>query len=231
MTRMAIRVQNGDVSRLSSLSRTSGLRGRKQQLVRDVIWGTAIDLFAKTGFEDTTIDEIAAAAGVSTRTFFRYFASKRDLMGQGMIRYRTLLTEAVASAARGLPPLEVVRHSVAHVAADVASTPRIRQVIQIATSSVAAREAQLSRRAEVEDGLAQAFAARLRARSRDELQPRLLAGLMLSMLDVTFRVWSRGHGSIGDTVEDTFAFLRTVVSVDPAKTPARARARAAKRRQ
>jgi AcrR family transcriptional regulator len=214
----------------SSVARAAGgLKGRKQQLVRDVIWDAAIDLFAKTGFEETTIDEIAAAAGVSTRTFFRYFASKRDLMGQGMIRYRALLTEAVASAERGLPPLEVVRHSVAHVAADAASTPRIRQVIQIATSSVAAREAQLSRRAEVEDGLAQAFAERLRARSREELQPRLLAGLMLSMLDVTFRVWSRSQGSIGDTVEDTFAFLRALV--DPTEAPATARGRSAGKRR
>ncbi len=220
------------MTRSSSSSRSAGdLHGRKRQLVRDIIWDAAIDLFAKAGFEDTTIDEIAAEAGVSTRTFFRYFASKRDLMGHGMIRYRTLLTEAVASAPRGLRPLEVVRHAVAHVASDAASTPRIRQVIQIATSSVGAREAQLSRRAEVEDGLAQAFAARLRIRSRDELQPRLLAGLMLAMLDVTFRVWSRGHSSIGDTVEDTFAFLRTLGSVEPTATPIRTRTRAAAKRR
>ena len=49
------------------------LQARKQEFVRDAIWTAAIDLFAEKGFEETTVDDIVAAAGTSRRTFFRYF--------------------------------------------------------------------------------------------------------------------------------------------------------------
>jgi len=191
---------------------SDALQIRKQDFVRAAIWDAAIELFAAPGFEETTIDDIARAAGVSTRTFFRYFASKNDLMGQGMVRYRTLLTEAIAGAPRELTPLAIVRYVVEQVASQAASAPRIRQILEIASRSVSAREAQLSRRAEVEDGVADAFAARCRTRSNDQLTPRLLGGLTLSILDVTFRVWSRGEGPIADTVADVFVNLTKLLS-------------------
>jgi AcrR family transcriptional regulator len=188
------------------------LHTRKQDLVRGAIWDAAIDLFAATGFEQTTIEEIAQAAGVSTRTFFRYFASKNDLMGQGMVRYRAMLSEAIEHAPREASPLDVVRHTVQQVAIEAAAQPRTRQIVQIANSSVAAREAQLSRRAEVEDAVADAYATRERRTTRDDMKPRLLTGLTLTILDVTFRTWSRdAKADIVVITDDVFDSLTAVV--------------------
>jgi AcrR family transcriptional regulator len=53
---------------------------RKRQLVRDELAEAALHLVAFQGFEETTIDQMAAAAGVSRRTFFRYFQSKEDVI-------------------------------------------------------------------------------------------------------------------------------------------------------
>jgi AcrR family transcriptional regulator len=106
---------------------------------------------------------------VSTRTFFRYFASKNDLMGQGMVRYRALLSDAIHSAPKTVSPLQVVRHTIRQVASVAAAQPRVREIVKIATRSVAAREAQLSRRAEVEDTVAAAFASQCRTGSGDEI--------------------------------------------------------------
>jgi len=64
---------------------TTSIQKRKRLLVRNTIWDAAIALFDKRGFDQTTVDEIAKAAGVSRRSFFRYFASKDDLLAQGMI--------------------------------------------------------------------------------------------------------------------------------------------------
>lgn len=120
-------------------------------------------------------------------------------MGQGMVTYRTLLSAAIDEAPPSLPPLEVVRHTVRRVAAaaGAAGSPRVRQIIQIASNSVAAREAQLSRRGELENAVAQAFAVRCRIPADDDITPRVLLGLTLTILDVTFRAWATRHDADG----------------------------------
>jgi TetR/AcrR family transcriptional regulator, regulator of mycofactocin system len=205
-----------DMSPTRTARTVVALHARKQDLVRSAIWDAAIDLFAEAGFEETTIEDIAGAAGVSTRTFFRYFASKNDLMGQGMIRYRALLSEAIHNAPKTSSPLEVVRHTVRQVASVAAAQPRVRDIVKIATRSVAAREAQLSRRAEVEDAVSEAFATRCRTGSGDEITPRLMTGLTLTILDITFRVWSKRIGAeILHVTEEVFDSLAGVGSGQP----------------
>ena len=198
------------------------LQARKQDFVRSAIWDAAIGLFAERGFDETTIDEIARAAGVSTRTFFRYFASKADLMGQGMITYRTLLGDAVRQTPDGLTPMQVLRHTVHKVTSDAAAQPRTRQIVDIASASPAAREAQLARRAEVENALAESFAVRSRTEADDDVSGRLLAALTLAAVDVTFRVWSKTEGAdIAAITDDVLDTLTGLVTDRPA--PARKR--------
>jgi Bacterial regulatory proteins, tetR family len=57
-------------------ARSETLLKRKQQLVRDAIWDAAIGLFAKHGFEEVTVDDIAEAAGVSPRSFFLFIEER-----------------------------------------------------------------------------------------------------------------------------------------------------------
>jgi len=55
------------------------LREQTRTVVRSLLARTAIELFAAQGYDNTTLDEVAAAAGVSRRTLFNYFRSKEDL--------------------------------------------------------------------------------------------------------------------------------------------------------
>ena len=56
-----------------------GLRERKRERLRERLIDVAVELFTERGFEATTIDQIAAAADVSRRNYFRYFRSKEDV--------------------------------------------------------------------------------------------------------------------------------------------------------
>jgi len=56
-----------------------GVFGRPRTTTHDAIESRALDLFDERGFEQTTVDDVAAAAGISRRTLFRYFSSKNDI--------------------------------------------------------------------------------------------------------------------------------------------------------
>src|SRR5215471_15426488 len=136
-----------------------------------------MDLFATKGFDKVTVDDIAAAADVSQRTFFRYFASKNDLMSQSVLAYGEALSGAIKSCPKSANEFNVLRKAVLEIATKAASFPRTRDVIAVAIRCPVAREAQLSRMAEVEQKVAQAFAARMKKGHESELTSRLLAGL------------------------------------------------------
>jgi len=59
---------------------TTDLRERKRQLTLDLIAKTGLKLFIENGYEATTLDAIAAAAGISRRTFFYYLKSKEEVL-------------------------------------------------------------------------------------------------------------------------------------------------------
>jgi len=57
-----------------------GLRERKKRRTREAVRSAAFELFQENGYPNTTIEQIAEAAAVSTRTFFRYFPNKAALL-------------------------------------------------------------------------------------------------------------------------------------------------------
>jgi len=65
--------------RLAGNGAGNGHPGRRRITSREELEQSAFALFAAQGFEATTVDEIAAAAGIGRRTFFRYFPSKNDI--------------------------------------------------------------------------------------------------------------------------------------------------------
>ena len=140
------------------------LQERKQEFARNAIWDSAIDLFFEKGFDETTVDEIAARAGTSRRSFFRHFESKSDLMAQPIVEWGTSLVSAIESCTPSLSLGELFCEVVFKVARKSASNPRSGKLMQIAGKYPSAREAQLSRVAAVQDRVTQAFRRRSRRR-------------------------------------------------------------------
>jgi AcrR family transcriptional regulator len=174
---------------LRAVATPATLQTRKQELVRNAIWYAAIDLFAQKGFDETTVDEIAQAAGVSRRSFVRYFVSKSDLMAQGIINYGAFLTETIEAFPQTYSLSAILHEVVVHVAQHSAAQARTRKIMQIAAKYPAAREAQIARVADVQEQVAEAFARRCSKDFRDEVTAHILAGLTLSILSVAFRTW------------------------------------------
>ncbi len=90
---------------------TSGVPDRRRR-VREALTAAAIDLFQAKGFDETTVDEIAAAAGVGRRTFFRYFPSKEDVIFPDHEARLVRVAEVFATASADESPLSVACRAV-----------------------------------------------------------------------------------------------------------------------
>lgn len=89
---------------------SSELRGRKRQLTLDLITQTGLKLFREHGYEATTLDQIAAASGISRRTFFYYLKSKEDvLLANESGELPLALRPAFLAQSPALSPLEAAR--------------------------------------------------------------------------------------------------------------------------
>ncbi len=73
----------------------------------------AMQLYAERGFDQTTVADIAARAGLTERTFFRYFADKREVLFSGSHVLQQFLVDKVAGAPPSTPPLDAVAHALA----------------------------------------------------------------------------------------------------------------------
>jgi AcrR family transcriptional regulator len=185
------------------------LQEQKQGLVRRELAAAAWELFARAGYEATTVAEIAAAAGVSRRTFFRYYASKEDVLVETSDRLAEAMLAGVARRPADEPPLESIRHALVHVLEDELSDPeRPRAIIRLLRESRSLRRAMLERHARMEERLAELLARRLRADPRSDSTPALLAFVARAMMDTAFNVWyDQRRDDVGRLVDELFAKL------------------------
>lgn len=95
---------------------TPGLRERKKARTRWAIQEHALRLFAEQGYEATTVDQIAAAAEISPSTFFRYFATKEDVVVQD--EFDEQFVEAFRAAGAAQDPIDALRRLVVSAAAE-----------------------------------------------------------------------------------------------------------------
>lgn len=180
----------------------------KRALTRDAVWNAALDLFAEKGFEQTTVEEIAAAAGIARRTFFRQFESKSDLMSYPVIRYGTLMTKTIRECPERRSLSALFRHVVGHVAQETTGDPRIRKLMAIAATQRPAREAQLSGVTDLQDRIAAAFGAR----GLEPITAGIMAELTLSALSMTYRIWYRAQRQgVAAAVEQVLSTLAVVL--------------------
>lgn len=134
---------------------------KKEDDVRTRLQGAALELFRERGYDRTTAAEIAARAGVTERTFFRYFPDKREVLFDGEAMVQAALTASIADAPAGLGPLDTLFRafrSFQPVLEDNWSYSKPRHEVISATPALHERE--LAKIAALADALAAALKAR-----------------------------------------------------------------------
>lgn len=169
---------------------TSALRERKKLATRAALHEAALRLVADRGLDRVSVDDIAAAADVSPRTFFNYFSSKDDAV-LGLDPERAgRQAEALRSRPAEESPLEalraVAREQAAEMAQESALWPLRLQVIDAHPMLAGRLVAGFS---ESERVLAEAIAERTGVRVADDVYPMLLAAVGAAAMRVALRRW------------------------------------------
>ena len=160
--------------------------GRWEPDARGRLAKAAMTLYAEQGFEQTTVAEIAARAGLTERTFFRHFADKREVLFYGMEMMRDLLVRAVAAAPASATAMDAVGAAFEAAGSMLQENPeRVRLRDAIVSANAELRERELTKLA----AFAAAVAGALRDRGIPEPTASLAAETGVAVFKVAFARW------------------------------------------
>jgi AcrR family transcriptional regulator len=198
---------------------------RRRRLMRDELRSIAVGLFAERGFDDVTVDDIAEAAGISARTFFRYFATKDEVI----LAYETRLHERLLTVLRERPADEdaVVALRKAFIATSHVEPDNRARILLLgrilAKASVLRTRSFGDRFADDEDLLTE-VARRLGVKPGDT-RARVVVAAMSAVAGTEFRAWvdDDGKGDPAVRIADALAIIERGLS--HLNVPARGRRR------
>lgn len=189
----------------------TGLRQRKRQEIRERLARAAMTLFLKRGFEATTIDDIAAAADVSRRSFFHYFASKEDVVTAWQEDAASALVAEIVARPADESMLTAAENAIAAAVkrldpAEAAAMSRLKR------DNPALQARDQLKYEKIERALADGLAQRARTKS-DRQKARLVAMIAAGAMRVGGESWI-GEGARGKPeafVKRTFDAIRAIL--------------------
>jgi mycofactocin system transcriptional regulator len=169
----------------------------------------ALELFARAGFEQVTIDDVAGAAGIGRRTYFRYFATKADVVWGDFDAHVRRLAALLAAADGGRPVLASI--CAAYVAVnDYAADelPLLRDRMRLILTEPALQAHSQLRYAAVDEVVARYVAGRTGG-SPAALVPRLVATSARAAATTAFEHWlaEDGRTTLAESLTAAFAEL------------------------
>jgi AcrR family transcriptional regulator len=176
---------------------TESLAQRRRELFRDELRSIAVNLFADNGFDAVTVGDIAASAGMSERTFFRYFASKDEVILDYERQVRQRLIDTLTARPRAEGPVAALREAylaTSHV--EPGHRARVARLGRILAEAPRLRARADGERLDSDDPLVTEIARRFRARK--VAQATRLAGIVVTAMDAVagaeFRQWAVDGG-------------------------------------
>lgn len=183
---------------------------RWQPDARERLTRAAMDLFEERGFAETTVPEITARAGLTTRTFFRHFADKREVLFSDEGELPALASRMIAEAPASATPMDVVTHGLdavaaAHFDGRFEHFKRRRATIQLDASL---KERELQKLSALSDAISGGF----QDRGVAVLESILIAHITATVFSVSISRWLDGDGRtpLIELLHDTLATLQSI---------------------
>jgi len=172
----------------------------------------AMELYRERGFEQTTVAEIAKRAGLTERTFFRYFADKREVLFWGAGELQDFMVSALASAPDSATPIEAVAAAIQGAAVLLEQRPieYARQRRSIIAAHAELQERELIKLA----SLAAALADTLRRRGVKDPAASLAAEAGIAVFKIAFEAWTgeTSQRDFPELIRESFDELRAVTT-------------------
>lgn len=192
------------------------LREDRKGATYAMIAETALRLFAERGYDDVTVDEIAAACGMSERTFFRYFSTKGDaIFADGEAR-RVRYMAAIDAQPLDASPFETIEGASKTVARE---WEQDREIIRARFEIVASAPSLRSRDASLPQQWDNDVISRLRDSGRadalSDLELRLIVGAAMTAQRVALHTWVESdERDLADLMDETFGMLARGLGLD-----------------
>jgi len=184
----------------------------------------AMELFQERGYVQTTVGEIATRAGLTERTFFRYFADKREVLFSESKALESGIVERIVSAPKDATPLEIVVAAFETAGAELErrrALPYVRARYALVTKHGEIRERELIKLA----SLAAATTKALRARRVSEPTASVTAEAGIAVFKIGFERWinEKKPRDLAGHIRAAANVLRAVAAgtPPPKRTPAR----------
>lgn len=192
--------------------------GRPPSTTKRQLQLLALEMFSERGYDQVTIEDLANAAGISRRTFFRYFPSKADALMGDFDEEVEHLREALQSSDPCLPLMEAIRYAVVSTRSCATIDPaelRQRLLLQYRNPVLLANaftHYEILKRVVAE------FAAGRLGQSLDAMLPQAIAGAVYGVADAAYQAWINDpRAELGPTLDGALAALAS--GFDVAETP------------
>jgi AcrR family transcriptional regulator len=194
--------------------KSEGLRERKRRETRQRIFDVGMRLFLGKGYDATTLDEIAAAAGISRRTFFYYFESKEDILLALQHDWIDAVKITISQSSAIDAPLEIARTAMAKRLGGRNSAPGL-EVDRILESVEHLRARRLASFFRLEQEVYQAFCGLWPEEPRRK-ELRLLAMVSAGAMRIAWESWREqgGRRPLSKCIDAAFADLKGILAPD-----------------
>ena len=193
----------------------AGHPGRRRATSRAELEQAAFTLFATRGFDATTVDEIAAAAGIGRRTFFRYFPSKNDIPWGAFEQELDRMRVRLKACPPEVPLMDAIRVALIDFnRVDPAQVPLHRRRMELILR-VPALLAHSTLRFTAWREVVAEFAAERTGLRKDDLAPQTIAHAVLGVAIAAYQHWLDDPGSdLGALLDDAMRQLGGAFQAD-----------------